>query len=51
MTDALHERTAKRVDTWQSEGYTSEQYPAISEVLESSRDPETGGLRYQRASQ
>ena len=42
---------ASRVDTWRSAGYPCDEYPAIGEVLEWSRDAETGSLRYLRAPQ
>jgi len=51
MTDTLHQRIAGRVEAWRAEGYPCPDYPAIAEVLEWSRDPETGTLRYLRAPQ
>ena len=51
MMDTLHQRIVDRVDAWRSEGYPCEMYPAIGEVLEWSRDPETESLRYLRPPQ
>jgi type III restriction enzyme len=51
MTDTLHQRIAERVAAWRIAGYPCEAYPAIAEVLEWSRDPESGTLRYLRAPQ
>ena len=50
-TDTLHQRIVERVDAWRAEGYPCDEYPAIAEMLEWSRDPETRALRYLRAPQ
>ncbi|MHB8765824.1 MAG: Tn7 transposase TnsA N-terminal domain-containing protein [Deferrisomatales bacterium] len=47
----LHQRLAAAVDAWRVSGYPCPEHPAIAEVLEWSRDAETGGLRYLRAPQ
>ncbi|MEX1104257.1 MAG: restriction endonuclease subunit R, partial [Dehalococcoidia bacterium] len=58
MTE-LHVAIAQRVDTWRSEGYPHDRYPAIAEVLRfaiegegpASPHPQSGTLRYLRAAQ
>lgn len=47
----LHQRLARRVDSWRADGYPVEGYPAIAEILEWSKDPESNGLRYLRRPQ
>ena len=49
MPDTVYQRIAERVDAWRAEGYRRDQYPAIAEVLERRRDPETGAPRYLEA--
>src|SRR5437867_10593935 len=47
----LHQVLGQLVDQWRREGYPSPEYPTVSEVLEWTGDPATGGLRYLRAPQ
>src|SRR5206468_3154809 len=47
----LHDRLAPLVKTWRDAGYPCELFPAIAEVLEWARDPESGHLRFLRAPQ
>ena len=49
--EQLHHRLGARVAEWRSQGYACDEYPAIAEILEWARDPETGGLRYLRSPQ
>lgn len=51
MDDNLHHRVATRVEAWRKSDYPCEEYPAISEILDWSRDPDTGALRYLREPQ
>ncbi len=51
MNENLHQRLAALAGTWRAEGYPSDEYPAIAETLEWSRDPETEALRYLRPPQ
>ena len=48
---ALHEHLATRVRAWRDAEYFCEPYPAIAEVLEWARDPESGHLRFLRGPQ
>ncbi|MEX2155647.1 MAG: DEAD/DEAH box helicase family protein [Gemmatimonadales bacterium] len=48
---SLHEHLAPRVRAWRDVGYPCELYPAVAEVLEWGRDPESGHLRFLRAPQ
>ncbi len=47
----LHERIAPRVDAWRADGYPCDDYPAIAEIFEWARDPETAALRFLRLPQ
>ncbi|MDP3911036.1 MAG: DEAD/DEAH box helicase family protein, partial [Gemmatimonadales bacterium] len=47
----LHDRLAPLVKIWRDAGYPYEQFPAIAELLEWARDPESGHLRFLRAPQ
>src|SRR3990167_5143733 len=47
----LHQLIASRVDAWRAAGYTVNDYPAIAEIFEWARDPDTGILRFLRAPQ
>lgn len=47
----LHERLSAAVDQWRREGYPSESYPAIAEILEWSQDGKAGNLRFLRRPQ
>lgn len=47
----LHQVLAREVDKWRKEGYPSPDYPAIAEIFEWARDPDTGALRFLRAPQ
>jgi len=47
----LFQRIGASTDAWRAEGYPCREYPALAEVLEWSRDDETGALRYLRAPQ
>jgi len=46
--DSLHQKITALVNDWKSSGYYSEEYPAISEMLEYFLDSETGSTRYLR---
>jgi hypothetical protein len=46
----LHEEVAVKVRKWREEGYRSDDYPTLSEILDYSLE-ETGGLRYLRQPQ
>lgn len=47
----LYQQVAGRVDTWARDGYPCPEYPAIAEILEWSRETETGNLRFLRRPQ
>ncbi len=47
----LHEQLAAAVDDWRNQGYASDDYPTIAEILEWSHDSEGGSLRYLRRPQ
>lgn len=47
----LHQVLAQEVDKWRKEGYPSPDYPAIAEIFEWARDPDSGALRFLRAPQ
>lgn len=47
----LYEKIAERVDQWRSQGYPCADYPAISEILDWAKDPETGAMRFLRPPQ
>ena len=47
----LHQVLAREVDKWRKAGYPSPDYPAIAEIFEWARDPDTGTLRFLRAPQ
>ena len=47
----LYEVLARRVDKWRADGYPAADFPAIGEVFEWARDPDTGALRYLRRPQ
>lgn len=47
----LHQQLAVAVEQWRTQGYPSETYPAIAEILEWSQDAATGGLRFLRRPQ
>src|SRR5437867_2188751 len=47
----LHQVLGQLVDQWRREGYPSPEYPTVSEVLEWTGDPATGGLRFLRKPQ
>lgn len=47
----LHERLAPLVRAWRDAGYPHEPYPAVSEILEWARDPDSGVLRFLRGPQ
>lgn len=47
----LHEQLTAAVDKWRSDGYPSDAYPTIAEILEWSHDSEAGSLRYLRRPQ
>jgi type III restriction enzyme len=46
--DSLHQKMSALVTDWKSNGYYSEEYPAISEILEYFFDSEAGSTRYLR---
>lgn len=48
---SLHQRLSTRVDEWRNADYPSDTFPAIAELLEWSRVPESGELRYLRQPQ
>jgi len=47
----LYQRVAHRVDAWQADGYPSEEFPAIGEILGWAKVPELGNLRFLRLPQ
>jgi hypothetical protein len=47
----LHRHIAVRVDAWRTDGYASDDYPAIAEVLEWGTETETGNLHFLRRPQ
>jgi len=47
----LHQVLAQEVDKWRKEGYPSPDYPAIAEIFEWARDPDSGALRFLRTPQ
>jgi hypothetical protein len=47
----LHQLIAARVDQWRNDGYPSPDYPAVAEILDWSRETETGNLRFLRRPQ
>lgn len=47
----LYEELATRVGGWRSEGYPSEDYPAIAEIFDWAHESETGALRFLRRPQ
>jgi type III restriction enzyme len=47
----LHQVLAGRVDRWREDGYGPSLFPAIAEILDWARDPDTGVLRFLRAPQ
>jgi predicted nucleotidyltransferase len=47
----LHEVLAPRVASWAKEGYPSDSYPAIAEIFDWIRDPDTGSPRFLRTPQ
>ena len=47
----LYQKIAERVDDWRKQGHPCADYPAIGEVLDWARDPETGSLRFLRPPQ
>jgi type III restriction enzyme len=47
----LHQVLARKVQQWRKDGYPSPDYPAISEIFEWARDPDTGTLRFLRTPQ
>ncbi|MEX0717868.1 MAG: DEAD/DEAH box helicase family protein [Planctomycetaceae bacterium] len=47
----LHEQLAAAIEEWRNEGYPCEAFSTVSEILEWSRDGETGGLRFLRRPQ
>src|SRR5437870_12703288 len=49
--EQLHERLASRVAKWRADGYPSEAFSAIYEILEWAGETETGDLRFLRRPQ
>jgi hypothetical protein len=47
----LHEILADRVGRWRKDGYPVADYPAVTEILEWARDPDTNLLRFLREPQ
>jgi type III restriction enzyme len=47
----LYQRLAREVDAWRASGYAFSSYPALTEILEWSRHPGGGNLRYLRRPQ
>lgn len=47
----LHQKLTDLVSAWRDDGYPSEEFPAIAEILEWARHEETSGLRFLRAPQ
>ncbi len=47
----LHQVLAREVEKWRKEGYPSPDYPAIAEIFEWARDPDTDALRFLRTPQ
>ena len=47
----LYQKIAERVDEWRKQGYPCADYPAVGEILDWGRDPETGSLRFLRPPQ
>ena len=47
----LHDKVAARVAEWRAAGYVCEEYPAITEILDWSVDPDSAALRYLRPPQ
>lgn len=47
----LHEKLAAAVTEWREAGYPCADYPAIAELFDWTREPETGQLRFLRAPQ
>jgi len=47
----LHDKVAARVAEWRAGGHACEAYPAITEILDWSLDPDSGVLRYLRPPQ
>src|SRR6056297_3364714 len=51
MSQKLHQTIASNVNKWRDNGYESPGYPAISEILDSQTDAETGARRFLRQAQ
>ena len=47
----LYQKIAERVDEWRKLGHPCAEYPAVGEILDWARDPETGSLRFLRPPQ
>lgn len=47
----VHRVLSREVDQWRADGYPSSGYPAIEEIFEWARDPDTGALRFLRTPQ
>ncbi len=47
----LYEILAQSSGQWRKDGYPSDEYPVIGEILDHQTDPETGSLRYLRTPQ
>jgi hypothetical protein len=47
----LHEVLAPRVASWAKQGYSTETYPAIAEILDWTKDPDSSSPRFLRTPQ
>jgi len=47
----LYELIQRNVTAWREDGYPTEDYPAIAEILDYATLPEGGGLRFLRKAQ
>jgi hypothetical protein len=47
----LYELIQQNITTWRENGYSTDDYPAIAEILDYDILPETGSLRFLRAAQ
>jgi len=48
---ALYQRLAEDIAGWRTRGYPTEAYPALAEILDYRRDPDTAQSRYLREAQ
>jgi len=47
----LHQAIAERVNAWREQGYPCPEFPAVGEILDWSREEQTGALRFLRSPQ